>query len=186
MNEAGTVVWVTGLSGAGKTTICDALAAQLGDSVPELVRLDGDVVRDVFGDGLGHKVEDRVQQIGRMQRLAKAMADQGKLVLVAALYSDEELLSWNRAHLPHYFEVYVDASLALVAARDPKGLYRRARAGEMPDVVGIDIVWHPPKAPDLVIHATDTSAPKDYAEMIAKRIPRLARAWAESHTKDLT
>lgn len=177
--SGGAVVWVTGISGAGKTTICDDLASLVGGSVPELVRIDGDVVREVFGAGLGYKAADREVQIGRIQRLSRVLAEQGKIVLVAALYASDDLLNWNRQFLPGYFEVYIDASLDLVRSRDPKGLYRKADAGQMPDVVGLDIPWNPPKHPDLVIDASRPVTPRDHALAIARRVPRLERAVAE-------
>jgi cytidine diphosphoramidate kinase len=102
-SSGGAVVWVTGISGAGKTTVCDDVANLVGDQVPELVRIDGDVVREVFGEGLGYKAADREIQIGRIQRLSRVLAEQGKLVLVTALYASDDLLSWNREHLPGYF-----------------------------------------------------------------------------------
>ncbi len=173
--SGGAVVWVTGISGAGKTTVCDALANLVGDQVPELVRIDGDVVREVFGAGLGYKAADREIQIGRVQRLSRVLAEQGKLVLVAALYASDDLLSWNREHLPGYFEVYLEASFDLVRSRDPKGLYRKADAGQMPDVVGIDVPWNAPKQPDLVIDASRPATPREHAISIARRIPRLSR-----------
>ena len=124
------VIWITGLSGAGKTSLCDALGRMLKPCLPQLVRIDGDAVRQLFGDALEHTEADRKVQIGRIQRLAKMLSEQGLVVLVAALYCHPDLLAWNRTNLTDYFEVYLDAPLDLVERRDNKGLYAGAAAGE--------------------------------------------------------
>ncbi len=170
------VVWITGLSGAGKTTISEALGALVKPCLPELVLVDGDAVRDLFGGGLGYAEADRVVQIGRLQRLARFLAGQGQVPVVAALYSHPDLLAWNRAKLPGYFEVLIDASVDLVSARDPKGLYRKAAVSEQPSVVGLDIPWHRPAFPDLVIDPRDGATPEQVASRIALAVPRLANA----------
>ncbi|MDP7235075.1 MAG: adenylyl-sulfate kinase [Alphaproteobacteria bacterium] len=170
------VIWITGLSGAGKTMISEALCALVKPRLPELVLVDGDVVRDLFGGSLGYEEADRVIQIGRLQRLACFLNQQGQLPVVAALYSHPDLLAWNREHLPGYFEVLIDAPIQLVASRDPKGLYRKAAAVEQPKVVGLDIPWHRPTAPDLVIDPDDGATPEQAAGRIARAVPRLAGA----------
>ena len=169
------VIWITGLSGAGKTTICDAVRARLDNRLPHLVILDGDAIRDVFGNALGFKEKDRVVQINRLQRLAKMLSDQGLVVLVAALYSHPDLLAWNRANLNGYFEVYLDASIEDVRARDPKGLYGKAAAGQMLDVVGIDIDWRPPSSPDLVLDTSGREPVDVSVERLIRAVPILSQ-----------
>lgn len=175
----GMVIWLTGLSGAGKTTIAEALARLLKPRLPELVLIDGDMIRDLFGAGLGFDEAARREQIGRLQRLSGLLARQGQVVVVAALYAHPDLLDWNRTHLPGYFEVYVNAPLALVQQRDVKGLYAKAKAGTMPNVVGMDIPWHAPERPDLVIDSGEGESPEASARRIIGRVPRLAAAAAE-------
>lgn len=170
------VIWLCGMSAAGKTTLCQAIVRQVKPRLPNLVALDGDVVRESMGNDLGYAESDRKIQIQRLQRMAKALAEQDLVVIVAALYSHPDLLAWNRANLRDYFEVYIDAPLDLLRNRDPKGLYAKAYAGKMPDVVGIDIPWHPPLNPDLVIDATEKATPEEQARRIASRVPVLARA----------
>jgi len=141
------VIWITGLSGAGKTTLAQELRARLAPACARsVVVLDGDALRIACGNDLGHAQADRVVQIGRMQRFARLLADQGVLVIAAALYADPDLLAWNREHLPRYLEVYIKASLPSLALRDYKGVYRNPS-----QVVGVDIPWHEPAAPDLVL-----------------------------------
>jgi len=165
------VIWVTGLSGAGKSALCDAIHAQLKARFPALVRLDGDVVREAFGGDLGYTEADRKVQIGRMQRMARLLCEQGVTVLVAALYAHPELLDWNRRHIKNYFEVYLEAPLELVRRRDAKGLYAAAAAGKTKDVVGLDIPWHAPRSADLVIQAQEAPAPAELARQVISAIP---------------
>lgn len=168
------VIWITGLSGAGKTTLCDALAALLKPRFPGLVTIDGDAVRDVFNDGLGHREADRMVQIRRIQRLAAWLDGQGLVALVAALYAHPDLLAWNRANFADYLEVYLHADLAFLRRIDPKGLYGKAESGEIADVVGHDIPWHAPAAADLVIDAAERRPPAEWARRIAALHPKLA------------
>jgi adenylylsulfate kinase-like enzyme len=164
------VIWLTGLSGAGKTTL-GKVVCELIKPVAPVVFLDGDVVRAAIADGLGYSEADRFIQIGRMARLAQLLAEQGLVVVVAALYASDELLAWNRVNLPGYVEVYVSASLEALMARDSKGLYERARRGEARDVVGMDIPWHVPAAPDLVLDMDQPESPLVLARRIIGLLP---------------
>lgn len=170
------VLWLTGLSGAGKTTLARAIIALAKPYLPALVMIDGDVVRELFGAGLGYDEASRFQQIGRIQRLASLLADQDVPTVVAALYSHPDLMAWNRTNLPGYFEVYIDAPLALVEQRDAKGMYARARAGDMKEVVGIDLPWHVPQSPDMVIDAAAGETADVVARRIVRRVPWLCDA----------
>lgn len=170
------IVWITGLSGAGKTSLCEALYRRLKPRLPELVVLDGDVIRGMFGHELSHCEADRVKQIKRIQAIARELDRQGLVVIVAALYAHPDLLRWNRENFSGYFEVYLDAPLALVKSRDPKGLYAKAERGDMPHVVGVDIPWHAPTEFDLRIDASDAPPPDEMALEVLLAIPRLAGA----------
>lgn len=147
------IVWMTGLSGAGKTTLCDALYARLLPVRPRVIKLDGDALRRAISDDLSFCAADRVRQVRRVQGLCGLLAAQGADVLVSVLYANPALLAWNRANLPDYVEVYLKAGVEFLSARDTKGLYRRARAGLTRDVVGIDIPWSAPRNPDVVFDA---------------------------------
>ena len=170
------VIWITGLSGAGKTTLCRALWQELKSRCPELVCLDGDAVRAAFGHDLGYRESDRRMQIQRLQRLAQLLAEQGLVVLVAALYSHPELLAWNRQNLREYFEIYLKASTDTLRRRDAKGLYREAAAGMRPHVVSVDIPWHAPDAPNLVIDVDNAPSPEVCARQVISALPRLSFA----------
>ncbi len=169
------VVWLTGLSGAGKTTISEEIVRVAKPHLPELVLVDGDVIRDLFGAGLGFDEEARKLQIGRIQRLALFLARQNIPAIVAALYSNPDLLHWNRINLPGYFEIYVDTPLSTMEERDTKGLYSKARAGEVKHVVGIDVPWHAPESPDMVVSSIGET-PEFIAAKIIRAVPRLAMA----------
>ena len=168
------VIWITGLSGAGKTTLCDILSDLVKPSHPQVIKIDGDVVRSLFGHDLGFDEDDRKVQIQRIQRLTKILADQDAVVLVAALYSHPELLSWIRKNFSEYFEVYINASLALVERRDSKGIYQAAAMGREKNVVGVDIAWHKPQSPDLVFEASDSLTPSEMATQIINKIPKFS------------
>ena len=171
------VIWLTGLSGSGKSSLAAALHALLKPERPSLVRLDGDEIRAVFGGDLGYTEPERVQQIQRIQRLAKMLADQKLDVLVAALYAHPDLLAWNRANLPGYFEVYLEAEVDFLIRRETKGLYARARRGEIANVVGVDIPWHAPIKADLVVESAKAPAPDVLARRVREALPdRLAVA----------
>lgn len=167
------VIWVTGLSGSGKSTLCSALFEILKPTRPQIVKLDGDEIRAVFGDNLGHSEADRIQQIGRIQRLAKLLTDQNLDVLVAALYANPQLLAWNRANFADYFEIYIEASIEFLTPRNPKNLYGRGLRGEIKDVVGLDIPWQAPTRPDLLLQAADAPGAIDLANSVIRKISHL-------------
>ena len=177
------VIWVTGLSGVGKTTLCNALFSLLKPHLPGLILLEGQELRAAFGYDLGYSEQDRVVQVKRLQNIAKLLSEQDLIVIVAALYSNPELLAWNRRNLNDYFEVYLEASLDALRVRDTKGLYAKAFAGEIAHVVGVDIPWRAPVAPDLVIYNNNPEPPDFLAEKVVASVPWLAdalngrRAW---------
>lgn len=160
------ILWITGLSGSGKTTLATALEKKLRPTLPNLVLLDGDVIREVYGNDLGYKEVDRVRQITRIQRLAHFLEKQGIVVVVSALYANDDLLRENRRLFRRYFEVYLEADIEFLKTRECKGLYRKAFNGEMPDVVGVDIPWHAPKNPDLTFDLPSGIAPEEMLETV--------------------
>lgn len=159
------VIWITGMSGVGKTTLASLLVDNLRNvGYANVVLLDGDVIRDLYGNDLGFKEVDRVSQINRMHNLARFLEAQGLVVVVAALYARDDLLENNRKNFISYVEIYLEASVELLLAREFKGLYKKAISGELCDVVGVDISWNPPKNPDLVFEMKAALTPGDIAE----------------------
>jgi len=167
------VIWITGLSGAGKTTLAVALRDLVKPHLPQTVLIDGDVVREAFAVSLGYTEPERRNQIQRIQRLAKILADQDQIVIVAALYAHQELLTWNRENLEGYFEVYLEASMDLLHQRDQKNLYSQVARGETQNVVGVDIPWNAPLSPDLRLNADLATSPETSARFIVDQIDQL-------------
>ena len=150
----GGIVWLTGLSGAGKSTLATALAARLASSRP-VELLDGDDVRTFLSAGLGFSRADRDTNVQRIAYVGRLLAKHGVLVFVAAIspYAETRArlreLSVSAGHA--FLEVFVHAPLETVIERDVKGLYRRARAGEIPSFTGISDPYEPPAAPDVEV-----------------------------------
>jgi len=144
----GCILWLTGLSAAGKTTLAVELGAALdGRGVAHRV-LDGDQLRATICRDLGFTRIDREENVRRIFRLAVEEAEQGSVVLVAAIAPYRGVRDALRAASPvRFFEVFVDAPLAVCERRDPKGLYRRARAGELKGLTGVDDPYEAPLAP---------------------------------------
>jgi adenylyl-sulfate kinase len=155
----GGIVWMTGLSGAGKSTLATALAARLTPQRP-VELLDGDDIRTFLSAGLGYGRADRDTNVHRIAYVARLLARHGVLVFVAAIspYADTRarLRELSAAAGHAFVEVFVHAPLATVEARDVKGLYQRARAGEIPSFTGISDPYEPPPAPDVEVR-TDLS-----------------------------
>ena len=168
------VIWITGMSGSGKTTLATALHDLLKPTLPHTVLLDGDVIRAAFGVGLGYSEPERVVQIQRIQNLAKVLAGQELIVIVAALYANEDLLRWNRLNLPGYCEVYLEASIDLLEGRDKKNLYSMAKSGETRGVVGFDIPWNAPENPDVLFNADIEATPKEMVRQLIDQTPALS------------
>jgi alcohol dehydrogenase len=153
--KPGRVFWITGLSGAGKSTLSRAVADALRASGRPVVLFDGDELRAIIGGSLAYREADRRELTARYSGLSHALAQQGIDVVCATIGLFHASQQWNRAHIPHYVEVFLKVDLQTLIARDSKGLYARALSGETSDVVGIDIPYEEPQAPDLVIDTTE-------------------------------
>ena len=167
------VVWLIGLSGAGKSTIGSLLYQQVAAVHSNTVYLDGDVLRDVWGDTLGHDIEGRRLNAHRLSHLSSMLHAQGIHVVAAVLSIFPEWQTWNRSNISDYFEIFLDVPMDVVYARDTKGLYRRAKLGEIDNVVGVDIPFTRPPASDLNLVPPDVlEAPSFIVERILAE-PRL-------------
>jgi len=145
----GFAVWLTGLSGSGKTTICRMLAPELRARGFAVQVLDGDHMRKTLCCDLGFSKADRDENILRIGWLARLLVDRGYIVLVAAISPYQETRLAVRRRIGRYIEVYVDASLSTCIQRDPKRLYARALAGKLPGFTGIEAPYEPPMFPDV-------------------------------------
>ncbi|TCP34119.1 sulfate adenylyltransferase subunit CysN [Sphingomonas sp. BK235] len=166
-NQRPAVLWFTGLSGAGKSTIANLVEKKLARMNRHTFLLDGDNVRHGLNRDLGFTDADRVENIRRIGEVARLMTDAGLIVLTAFISPFRAERDMVRAMLPEgeFVEVHVDTSLAAAEARDVKGLYAKARAGQLANFTGIDSPYEPPEAPELRV---DTAA--EDAEAAAERI----------------
>jgi bifunctional enzyme CysN/CysC len=148
------IVWFTGLSGSGKSTIANLVEKRLTADGRHAYILDGDNVRHGLNRDLGFTEADRVENIRRVAEVARLMADAGLIVIVSFIspFRNERRLAREIAGDVRFSEVYVDTPLALCEARDPKGLYARARRGEIKNFTGIDSPFEAPEHPDLLLH----------------------------------
>ncbi|MEZ4294720.1 MAG: adenylyl-sulfate kinase [Polyangiaceae bacterium] len=165
----GFVVWFTGLSGAGKSTLSALLAEELRRRGVHTELLDGDEVRTHLSRGLGFSKEDRDTNVRRIGFVAKLLARAGACAITAAISPYREVREEQRAQIPHFVEVYCECPLDALSARDPKGLYKRALAGEIPHFTGIDDPYEPPLSPEIHLR-TDSEPP---AESLAKILAKL-------------
>ncbi|MGM3160958.1 adenylyl-sulfate kinase [Dickeya undicola] len=147
----GVVVWFTGLSGSGKSTLAGALEQALFARGVSTYLLDGDNVRHGLCRDLGFSDDDRRENIRRVGEVARLMVDAGLVVLTAFIspHRAERQMVRELLDQTQFLEVFVDTPLAICEARDPKGLYRKARAGELRNFTGIDAVYEAPEQPEL-------------------------------------
>ena len=173
----GAVIWLTGLSGAGKSTIAQALERELFQRAMHTYVLDGDNIRHGLNSNLGFAPDDRVENIRRVSEVARLMADAGTVVITAFISpyrmdrsrAREIALEGNA----EFIEVFVDAPLAVCEARDPKNLYKKARAGQIREFTGIDAPYEAPEDPEIVVHTDRQSVDESVATIMEQLLPRL-------------
>ena len=153
------VVWLTGLSGAGKSTLANALEKRLWARAVRTYLLDSDNVRHGLNSDLGFSAEDRAENIRRVAEVSKLMVDAGLVVITAFISPFRTERQLARSLLGHgeFVEVFVNTPLDVAEQRDPKGLYRKARSGELKHFTGIDSPYEEPENPDIVIETTSMS-----------------------------
>ena len=164
----GGILWFTGLSGAGKSTLALALEARLFAKGYHVYVLDGDNIRDGLNANLGFSPEDRAENIRRVGEVASLFADAGFLVIssfISPYRSDRERA--RRAAPDAFHEIYIHASLEVCEERDPKGLYRRARAGEIREFTGISSPYEAPDSPQLTIRTDLLTVEDSLSELVA-------------------
>lgn len=161
------VIWLTGLSGAGKTTIAAHLFDLLVQSGGDAFVLDGDLLRNGLCSDLGFSYEDRCENTRRISEVAKLFCDTGKLVIAATISPFQKMRDDARMRIgsERFVEVFINTPLALCEERDPKGLYRKARSGEIAHFTGIDAPYEIPTAADVQI-TTEGQEARDSAKQI--------------------
>ncbi len=160
-------LWLTGLPGAGKSTIANLLEKQLFASGKHTYILDGDNIRHELSRDLGFTEAERVENIRRAMEVARMFVDAGLIVIVAFIspYRAERNLARSRFEPDEFVEIHVDASLEECERRDPKGLYAKARRGELVNFTGIDSDYEPPKAPEIHLD-TVARSPDECVDLI--------------------
>ncbi|MEZ4643168.1 MAG: adenylyl-sulfate kinase [Chloroflexota bacterium] len=170
--QKGFVVWMTGLSGAGKTTIALVLEKALKERGLRIERLDGDVVRESLTRDLGFTKEDRDKNIERVTFVAKLLSRNDVGVVCSFISPYQAVRDMVRKQTTNFLEVYVDAPLSVVIDRDVKGLYQKAIAGEIPNFTGISDPFEAPAHPDIHVH-TDQETVEESAQIIIGKLEAL-------------
>ena len=168
--DRGVVIWFTGLSGSGKTTISHILEDKLLAAGIPIETLDGDVVRENLSKGLGFSKEDRDTNIRRIAFVAHLLQRNGTFVITAAISPYRSVREEARAMIKDFVEVFADAPLEVCEERDVKGLYAKARAGEIKGFTGIDDPYEPPVGPEVVCKTADETPEQSAQKVIDKLI----------------
>lgn len=172
VNEPGYVVWMTGLSGAGKTTIALILEEELRNRKQRVERLDGDVVRESLTADLGFSAEDRRKNIERVTFVAKLLSRNGVGAICSFISPYQSVRDHVRENTTNFLEVFIDAPLDVVIERDVKGMYKKAIAGEIPNFTGISDPFEAPENPDIHVR-TDQGTPEESAQIILDKLEEL-------------
>lgn len=151
MIEEGILYWITGLSGAGKTTIGKKLYIELRKTKSNIVLLDGDIMKEIVSDTVEYSADDRKKRAMKYAKMCKMLTDQGIIVICCTISMYDDVREWNRKNNKNYMEIFLDVSLEVLEARDQKGMYSKQRGGSFKNLVGIDMQAEFPKSPDLVL-----------------------------------
>ncbi len=187
---SGFVVWFTGLSGAGKSTLAALLASALRGRGVHVEVLDGDEVRTHLSKGLTFSREDRDTNIRRIGFVAKLLARSGACAITAAISPFRSIRDEQRAQIDRFVEVYCQSSIDALAARDPKGLYRKALAGEIKGFTGIDDPYEEPLAPEVVVYTDRETKEESLAKILGRLeelgyVPKRAGEFVQASTSRL-
>lgn len=170
--QNGSVLWITGLSGAGKTTIAKIIAKEMKKTVSSVVLLDGDELRKIL---VNQKIssrkfdhESRLELAFTYAKLAQSIASQGSLVITATVSLFKEIHIWNAKNLPNYFEVFLDIPLSELRRRDPKRIYQNYDNGQLSNVVGLDLDFDKPYFPNLLISHNEDMTIMKTAALVSK------------------
>lgn len=175
MKQNPKVIWMTGLSGAGKTTLSLVIQNELRKRGYFTKIFDGDIVRTGLCKDLGYSLEDRLENIRRIAEVAKLFKDSGIIVICSFISPTHEIRRLAKEIIgeDHFIEVYVNATLEVCEERDVKGLYAKARKGLIKDFTGIDSVFEPPLKPDIELRTDFWSVDKTARYLLRRIIPRI-------------
>ena len=168
----GFTIWLTGMSGAGKSTISTILEERLREAGARVELLDGDVVRTNLSKGLGFSKEDRDTNVRRIGFVCELLSRNGVVAIAAAISPYRQVREELRARIRNFVEVHVDCPLEVLSSRDVKGLYKKALAGQIAQFTGISDPYEPPLAPEVAVN-TSREAPEESAARILATLERL-------------
>lgn len=151
MGSKGILYWITGLSGAGKTTIGNKLYYEMKRNIENVILLDGDVIKDIVSDNVGYSEEERRRRAMKYAKLCKMLTDQNMIVICCTIAMYDEVRRWNRINNKQYVEVFLNVPFEVLRERDQKGLYSEFMNGRMQEVSGLDLKVEFPKNPDIEI-----------------------------------
>ena len=162
------VLWFTGLSGSGKSTLANAVEKELFDTGHNVIVLDGDNIRHGLCSDLGFTEEDRHENMRRIGEVSKLFVESGTIVLAAFVSPYRSDREQARSRLPHgdFYEVYCDCDINVCEERDPKGLYARARKGEIENFTGISAPYEEPIKPDMVVNTNELSVDEEVTHLL--------------------
>lgn len=147
----GTVYWITGLSGAGKTTIGKLLYRRLKQEKENVLFLDGDILREVYGNDLGYSKEERLKGAMRNSRMCQMISNQNVDVVCCTISMFDKVRQWNRKNIENYQEIFLDVPLEILKQRDQKGLYTDVQLGYTKNIVGMDLKLEIPQSSDIIL-----------------------------------
>ena len=174
LQTPGRVVWITGLSGSGKSTLATEVVGQLRALRNDVIRLDGDELREVFAAESiklqRHDRDGRLMLAMQYASLCRLLSMQGFTVVIATISMFREVYAWNRANVPGYFEVYLKVPIEELRRRDPKGIYRRFDAGDLLNVAGLDLPVDEPEQADFEVKFEASQSVTELSHGLIQRI----------------
>ena len=163
----GFTLWFTGMSGAGKSTLSGLLETRLRQLGAKVEVLDGDIVRQYLSKGLGFSREDRDENIRRIGFVCELLSRNGVIAIAAAISPYRAVREELRARIPNFIEVFMECPVEVLAARDVKGLYKKALAGELPRFTGISDPYEPPLSPEITVNSSTESPDESLAKILS-------------------